>query len=173
MPRNCHTCKHPQRDEIDERLARGHGTTTLSRQYDIHPDALERHRQNHLPNTIAAAKQQDREADRGDRLLDQLRWLQGKTLHALRQAEQSGDHATLLSAVREARQTVESIGKMTGAVDDRPQVIVTQLPEWSIVMSVLAQHPEVRAAVARALTEQHGHAPTGEANVIEAGTPHG
>lgn len=53
----CRTCQHPQRTEIDARLARTAETAEsisgIARAYDLHPDSLARHHKTHLPKALA------------------------------------------------------------------------------------------------------------------------
>jgi len=55
--RKCNTCQHPQRTEIDRRLARrgesGESILAIARAYHLKRDALTNHELNHLPKPLA------------------------------------------------------------------------------------------------------------------------
>ena len=70
------------------------------------------------------------EVAHADSLLDQLQCLQRKALDILAGAEKAGDLRTALMALREARGTMELVGKVTGELvnhkdsrDGQPLVI--------------------------------------------------
>jgi hypothetical protein len=57
-----------------------------------------------------------------DSLLEQLRRLQIETLGILAMAEEAGDLKTALTAIREARGTVELVAKLTAGVSNRAEM---------------------------------------------------
>ena len=48
MSRNCRTCQHLKRPEIDRRLAGGEPVAQVARDYDLNPSSLHRHKSNCL-----------------------------------------------------------------------------------------------------------------------------
>ena len=46
--RNCKTCQHLKRPEIDRRLAAGEPVAQVARDYDLNPSSLHRHKSNCL-----------------------------------------------------------------------------------------------------------------------------
>jgi hypothetical protein len=57
--------------------------------------------------------------EHGDDLLDQLQFLNRKTLSILEEAEASGDRRVALAAIREARSNVELNARLTGELVER------------------------------------------------------
>ena len=48
MSRNCRTCQHLKRPEIDRRLAAGEPVAQVARDHDMNPSSLHRHKTNCL-----------------------------------------------------------------------------------------------------------------------------
>jgi hypothetical protein len=81
-------------------------------------------------------------------------------------AEASGKPVTALAAVREARSLIESIGRFTGELDERPTTTVVNVltsPDFldavQIIQRALEPWPEARVAVAAALRVEDAPAP--------------
>jgi hypothetical protein len=94
---------------------------------------------------------------RADNLLQQVSHIQKKALSILTMAESTGDLRTACMAIREARGTLELLAKVTGEMDDRPQVNINMAPEWvnlrSCILHALDPYPEAHCALLRALAE--------------------
>ncbi len=127
----------------------------IARRYATSKDALARHRDSHIPPRLAKA-QEAHEIAQADTLLDQVRSLQTRALSILDQAEGAGDLRTAVSAVREARATVELLAKLSGELDDRPVITLVSAPEWltlrAVVIQALRPYPDAARAVSKALT---------------------
>ena len=63
MSRNCKSCQHVKRAEIDRRLAAGEPASQVARDYDLNPSSLHRHRVNCLK--LGSANEIMKEAARG------------------------------------------------------------------------------------------------------------
>jgi len=160
VPRTCTVCSHPEREAIDRALVEGQSSGKLAGRYrTLDERAIRRHRSNHLPTTLARAREAE-EVSRADDLLDQVRGLQDRVLTILGKAENSGELRTALGAIREARRNLELLAKLLGELDERPQVNILVSPEWiavrAAVLEALTPHPEARAAVARRLLQLEG-----------------
>lgn len=138
MARPCSICSHPNREEIDRELIEGKSLAEIVSIFPtITKSALHRHKESHLPQSLAQAKEAQ-EAAQGDTLLSQVRSLQNKALSLLRQAEEAGELRTALQGVREARACLELLGKTSGQLP--PEKILIQLePVISQVVLVLKQ----------------------------------
>jgi hypothetical protein len=154
VPRTCSVCTHQERGAIDQALIGGESTGKLAGRYrTIDERALRRHRSNHLPATLAKAKEAE-EVAVADDLLEQVRDLQERALTILDKAEEAGELRTALGAIREARGNLELLAKLLGELDERP-VNVLISPEWlelrAVIVTALEPHPEARGAVLGAL----------------------
>jgi hypothetical protein len=80
MTRRCSVCDHPQRQEIDRALvASERSYREIAQQFFLSPDALVRHKADHLLADIVAAWQRER-ADNGQELAGELRgWMDALT----------------------------------------------------------------------------------------------
>ena len=161
MARACTVCAHAGREAIDAALVGGAALAALSRAYRVSEDALARHREAHLPVTLARAAEAA-EAGRADDLLAQLKGLRTKAVGILLAAERGGDLRTALLGIREARACLELLAEMQGEVDRRPTVNLLVAPEWlgvrAALVRALADHPEAGRAVAAALIRLEGAA---------------
>ena len=90
-------------------LVAGEPYRSVANRYEsLSQASVQRHSENHLPATLAQAKEAEMVAHADD-LLEQVRDLQVRTFAILEAAEASEQHRTALSAIREAR------GRVAGA----------------------------------------------------------
>lgn len=165
MARPCLCCNHPERAAIDAALVGGVNAETISKQYGISKQALWRHRDAHLPKAaIEAAKIERAEAEgrRGATLLEQAHELLDKARDLLAKAEDSGDIQTALRGVKEARECLVFIGRLTGDVEP-DQINITLNANFisfqQLIIEALAPYPDARAAVAARLAHMGDEAP--------------
>ena len=154
MPRVCTVCQHVERAAIDEALVRGVAYRVIARQFDLGKDALGRHHAEHLPALLLKG-QAAAEMSQADRLLADVRGLRETAYRLLLAAEAAGDLKTALLGVREARGCLELLAKLSGELDERPQLNLVITPEWhrvrAALLAALGPYPEARAAVATRL----------------------
>jgi hypothetical protein len=157
MPRTCTICTHKRRADIDKALVDRRPFRDIARQFDVGPDSLWRHSDDHLPAKLVRAKRAA-EAVEADALLDQVLDLRDKALGVLDSAEGEGDRQGSIAAIREARACIELLGKLAGQLASAPTINITLSAEWmtvqATVLAALQPHPEARIAVAAAL-EHH------------------
>jgi hypothetical protein len=155
VPRRCTVCAHPELEIINRALVGGEPYRSVANRYEsLSQAAVQRHQENHLPATLAKAREAE-EVAHADDLLDQVRGLQARTLAILEAAEETSQHRTALSAIREARSNLELLAKLLGELDDRPQVNILVSPEWlelrAVIVGALEPHSEARGAVLAAI----------------------
>ena len=141
MPQTCRSCNHADREAIDKAILRGEPQRSIALRHGLSASSVRRHRV-HIPATIAKAHEAG-EIAHGDELLGQVRDLHERTLKILTDAEAEGRPATALSAIREARSTLELLGKMTGQLIERhahlhaqtgPLIPAEEWSRWSEAM---------------------------------------
>ncbi len=107
--------------------------------------SLVRHRDRHLPVTIAHAKEV-RETEMGENLLEQARGLHARALGILERAEAAGQLETALKAIREVRGLLELLGKLNGQLEDRgashAEIVVTYVDKQLVVAPPAAPVPK-------------------------------
>jgi hypothetical protein len=155
MPRRCTVCSHPEREAINKALVAGEPYRTVANRYEsLSQAAVQRHQENHLPATLARAKEAG-EIAHADSLLEDVRSLQRRTLAILEATEETSEHRVALAAIREARSNLELLAKLLGELDDRPVVNLLISPEWielrAVIVGALEPHPEARGDILRAL----------------------
>ncbi len=160
MPRTCTICTHPERAAIDRVLvATASPIRDIAGRHELSKSAVWRHGAEHIPETLAKAREAG-DVAHADDLLAQVRHLQGRAQSILDAAEQAGDYRSALSAIGQARACLELLAKLLGELDDRPQVNLLLAPEWvavrAAVLGALAPDPEARAVVAGRLLALDG-----------------
>lgn len=162
----CTVCTHADVDQINAMLL---GKTTFAKvavKFSLSKDAVRRHNDNHLGEVLAALKESQRAEAGGDSTsaLVRLEELYERTNELLEQAQHAGNGGQVLQAVREARATLESIAKITGELNDKPQLTINLAasPEWmqlqGVLLAALSPFPDARLAVADAI-DMFGDAP--------------
>jgi uncharacterized phage infection (PIP) family protein YhgE len=172
MSRNCRTCQHLKRPEIDRRLAAGEPSTQVARDYDLNPSSLHRHRANCLK--LGSSNAIKKEAARGTAavaLLPSKETLSG-AYSALRnridqiveQAQQQGSLNVAISGLNSIRQTLDSLARLAGhlqpgsaqvnvAVQTNVSVGTAQIAERLI--QAFDKEPELKARIAQVLLEDN------------------
>src|SRR5436189_58944 len=90
MPRVCTVCTYPDRPAIDQALVNGRGVRETSALFRVSEDALSRHKESHIPATLARATDAE-EVARADDLLGHLAQLQADARRIGTKAEEAGD----------------------------------------------------------------------------------
>ncbi len=155
MPRSCTVCAHPKRDEIDRALVGGEPNRRIAARCDVTERAVRNHKAGHLPAKLVVAEKAS-EVARADALLEQVQDLQRRAHAILDKAEEAGELRVALSAIREARGSLELLARLMGELDERaPQVNVLVSPEWlelrATIVTALEPHPRARESVLRAI----------------------
>lgn len=155
----CKVCGHPDRPEIDRELAGGLSNQGAAEKWGLSKDSVRRHRQAHLSAALKAVATR-RETQGVVKAADRAEELYSKAYGILEAAEQEKQGALALSAIKELRATVELLAKLSGELDERPQVNVLNVsssPEWlgiqTAMLGALAPFPDARVAVAAALED--------------------
>jgi hypothetical protein len=170
MPRTCTICTHPERAAIDKALVDGQAYRDIAGHYGTSKTALQRHKEDHLRDLLAAARQrqaaheaalgtavQEQEAARVEQAIDivkQLKAINAASLQILHEARQAGNAETALKAVDRVLRQIEFQARLLGELD-APQVNVLLAPEWVSIraglLAALGPYPEARAAAAQQL----------------------
>ena len=175
MSRNCRTCQHLKRPEIDRRLAAGEPVAQVARDHDMNPSSLHRHKTNCLK--LGSSNQIKKEAARGSAAVALLPSkenlggayadLQQRIDEIVTQAQQQGSLNVAISGLNSIRQTLDSLARLAGhlqpastqvnvAVQTNINVGAMQIAERLI--QKFDHEPELKARIAQALLEEdHEH----------------
>lgn len=152
----CKVCKHPDINEINEKLVSGISPREMADKYNLNHMSLYRHKEKHLPLTLIKA-QQLQEQDAADDLLARVELIYEKAWDLVNKAETKGSFQPAVGALKEARSCLELIGKLLGEIKSGTTVNVLYNPEFIQVRQTITQalepYPDARQAVVRALEE--------------------
>lgn len=142
----CTVCKHDAAAQIDERLVRGESYRSIASRYGLVHTSVGRHARNHLSPKLQKLHAK-REEGRGVSLLDRVERLVTKLEGLAEDAAETGKAGQMLATARELRESYRLLGKLTGELDERPQVVnVLVSPEWqqvrAVLLSALMPYPE-------------------------------
>ena len=173
--RNCKTCQHLKRPEIDRRLAGGEPVAQVARDYDLNPSSLHRHKSNCLK--LASSNQIMKDAARGsaavallpskETLSSAYSDLRSRIDQIVEQAQEQGSLNVAISGLNSIRQTLDSLARLAGhlqpagtqvnvAVQTNINVGAAQIAERLI--QEFDHQPEIKAQIAHALLEvDHEH----------------
>src|SRR5215218_3592270 len=156
MSRVCTVCSHEDRFEIDAVLVdRSASYRDIAKRFGLSKTAISRHVSGgHISELVALAADAERSAQ-ADTLLDRIENLQARTLAILEASEETHEHGTALSAIREARRNLELIGEVTKELNRTPTLNLHLNAEWielrTAIVVALDPHPEAKDAVVRAI----------------------
>jgi transposase-like protein len=168
--RNCRTCQHLKRPEIDRRLAAGEPAAQIARDYELNPSSLYRHRVNCLK--LGSSNAIMKETARGTAavaLLPSKETLSGAYFdlraridQIVAQAQAEGSLSVAISGLNSLRQTLDSLSRLAGhdragstevnvAVQTNVGLDLTKIAERLI--GRFDHEPEVKARIAQAVME--------------------
>lgn len=144
VARKCSICASDKEAEINLALVEGKSHRRVADAYRCSPSAVDRHASSHLPEALsrAAARTEDL---RHDRVLGRLAALVDEGEEVLGQAREKGsDPRLVLAALREVRETLCTLAKLTEPrfADPEIEVLVRALGR------VLPAYPDTALALA-------------------------
>ena len=154
MPRACTVCDHPNRDSIDEAIVSGESIRGIARRYNLSKDSVYRHSLNHVPQTIRKAHVVQESARAGE-LLGRVERLISEA-EGLLEYGKTGEKAQAWAAgIGELRRCLELLARVTGELDERPQITLAMVPEWvevrTLILSAVDENPEIRGRIIDAI----------------------
>ena len=168
--RNCKTCQHLKRPEIDRRLAAGEPVAQIARDYELTASSAHRHRINCLK--LGSSNAIKKEAAQGsvavallpskESLGSAYADLRARIDDIVTQAQQQGSLHVAISGLNSIRQTLDSLARLAGhlqpagtqvnvAVHTNVNVGAVQIAERLI--QKFDDQPEFKAQIAQALLE--------------------
>jgi hypothetical protein len=156
MGRACTICHHPDREAIDSALVAGETLRVIGERHGLRKDALSRHRASHAPLHLAKIERTQQMTTDGT-VRPQIAALVARAETVLDHAEATRRPTVALAAIREMRQVLETLGRITGELDAHPTAVVNVLMsnEWhevrTVILQALMPFPEAADAVRDAL----------------------
>jgi hypothetical protein len=156
MSRVCTVCSHEDRFDIDTILVdRSASYRDIAERFALSKTAVSRHvTGGHISELLSLAADAERSAQ-ADTLLDRIEDLQARTLAILESTEETREHGTAPSAIREARRNLELIGEVTKELNRTPTLNLHLNAEWielrTAILEALEPHLEARESVLRAI----------------------
>lgn len=157
MPQQCSICAHPDRQGIDRDLVGGATLRDIARRHGLSKDAVARHKNRHLTETMAdaVAAQKVELVEHGGTLVSEANSLLSEAKTLMQEARTAEKRGQAIQAINAAGRLIELLAKLEGAIASAATVNVLVTPEWSNISRTMLQalmpYPEARYAVAEAL----------------------
>lgn len=152
----CEVCTHPDKNVIEERMLTGVSVRKIADEFDIGRMSVQRHRHNHLPHSLVKSKKLQ-EMQAADDLVTRIESLYEKAIEIIRLAQQDKKYQPAVSAIKEARSSLELLAKISGELRTGTQINLTYSPQWvdlrSVLVNTLQEYPEACNKVVQALEE--------------------
>ncbi len=152
----CAVCTHEDKDLINQRMLSGLSVRAIAEEFDIGRMAVQRHRQNHLPHELVKSKKL-KEMEEADELINRIQGLYKKAIELINVAEKDKKYAPAVSAIKEARASLELMAKITGDLKVGNTYNITYSPQWTnlrqVLVNVLEPYPDIAGKVVSALEE--------------------
>jgi hypothetical protein len=121
----CSICNHDRRQEIENALLRGDSHRVIARQFNVSHGAVARHLKHVSTALIQARKLM--EIGAGKSIFLQLRELNLQVEQLKARADRTGDYRGALAALREKTRLVELEARLTGELNEKPEVKIVSL----------------------------------------------
>ena len=123
MPQICTICRHEKRDDIDRALLDGESFRNIARRTATSATALCRHKTQHIPRSLALAKETAEEIQAGT-LFERLRSVGRVTEEILREVRGAKNHTIALQAIGRIERQLELEARLLGELDDSARVAI-------------------------------------------------
>lgn len=143
VPRVCTACHHLEREAIDAALVADAGIRTTADRFGLSHQALLRHRDAHLPETLLRSHEA-REEVRSLDLVHEARRLYDQAHGLCGEARAAGERATAIRANAESRACLELLARVQGTLVERHELsVVPERPNLDqVIAEVLARSPD-------------------------------
>lgn len=157
MAQKCTICTHPDRESVDRSILEGESNRSIAKRFGINHSAVQRHRNQHIPQHLAQAKQAE-VVTQADSLVDDLLFLKSKACDLLRQAETMEDFRAASALIGQARQVIETLAEVRGELQRNQIINIIHQPIWietrAVILNALEPYPDARRAVSSALLKE-------------------
>jgi len=129
----CRICSDPRRAEIDAALIARIDARTVARTYGLSKTGVHRHLSNHLRAELAIATEGRVELN-GDLLVERIESLYSKAYAVLEGAERAEKPSLMLAAIKEARGTLETVGRLLALVQAEKRIRIAESQEPGLMI---------------------------------------
>ena len=154
MPRQCSVCMHRDRDTIDTSLVSGTSYRNIAERYGLSVGAICRHYQNHLPETLTKAHS-IKESAQADVLLDRIEGLITKAEGLLDYGQTKKQGRDWAAGLRELRKCFELLARVSGELDERPQINLIATEQWielrTVILQAIDPYPDAKGKLLEVL----------------------
>jgi hypothetical protein len=154
----CKVCKHPKRSEIERQIAaRAMNTVEAAKIIGCNNSTVSRHMRQCVAPNVRDQLQAKAKEFQSVNVLHQLEKSHEVTLQILDAALSKGRDRVALKALEVEIKQFELTAKLTGQLNEAPQVNFLLSPEYmqlkQVIITALEPYPEARQQAARALRE--------------------
>ncbi|MGA7075610.1 MAG: hypothetical protein WBZ42_03560 [Halobacteriota archaeon] len=156
----CTICKLPgaERDALEEKIASKELSITKGAELvNSNKATLSRHMNRCVPKRIRESMKPEPVAVEGLNVVNALTESRGRILSIYDEARQSGDLRAAIAALQTEVSQMSLMARITGQLNDAPQVNFLLNPEFvrlkQILIKTLEPYPEARVRLSEALTE--------------------
>ena len=154
--KKCTICDHPDVQLINDRMLSGSSIRKIADEFSLGRQSVQRHRHNHLPHELVKSKRLA-EIEAADSLIDRIESLYDKAIHIMNLAEKDGKYQPAVSAIQQARASLELLAKISGELKTGTTINLTYSPQWvqlrAVLVNTLQEYPEACTKVVHALEE--------------------
>jgi hypothetical protein len=154
----CLACALPldQQERLNADLVKGVPLNRLSKRWNINRESLRSHKTTHITPALKALRT-ERIASGVRKVADRVEDLVTETQAMYGSAKKAVNMSLALKAVHEQRANYELLARITGELDEKPEVVVNiqqsapYIAVRNVIFEVLEPHPEIRAEISRRL----------------------
>lgn len=155
MPRKCSVCSHKDRDSIDVAIAdQKVSYRHLASKYGVSLSSMYRHGRNHVPEMLAKAHE-IKEVAHADNLLERIESLITQSEQLLTHGQTKKQGRDWAAGLRELRKSYELLARVSGELDERPQINLIATEQWinlrTVILHALIPYPDAKQAIVEAL----------------------
>lgn len=158
--KKCLVCTSPDKDEINNKLVSGLSVRKVGEMYGISHGAIQQHRANHLPGELVKSKQLQ-DVNAATDLVEKIEDLYQKAYGLIDKAEKNKSFTGVAALIREARNSLELLARVTGDLKSGTHLTLIYSPQWiqlrQTLVKTLDKYPDAKAEVIEALEVHELH----------------
>ena len=156
----CTICKLPdaQREALEGKIATKElSMTAAAKLANSNKATVSRHMRNCVASRVRESMKPEPTTVEGLNVVNALTTSHGKTLDILTDSLSEGDRRTALLAIQTENKQLELMAKLTGQLNEAPQLNLLMSPSFvklkQILIKTLEPHPQLRLEVSEALSK--------------------